>query len=145
MGGALISGAIRTKLGIKKTLVMGAVLLSTLPFGQILPSRRAELMRSNIKTESIAMSKSLNILFMVLSSVFTGVANSIIWVAEGEYISNCASEQNSGLYYGISGSFYVSSSILGNFVASLLVKELTLPFFFLVMGCISCFAVLGLS
>ena len=82
---------------------------------------------------------------MVLCSVLAGLANSIIWVAEGEFVSLCATNSTRGFYFGLTGAFFVSSQIIGNLIGSRLIEETSGPVFFLVLGCIGLLSLIGLS
>jgi hypothetical protein len=67
----------------------------------------------------------------------------LLWVAQGEYVSNCASESTKGFYFGHFWALYMSAQIFGNLTGALLISKTSGIWFFLIMGIIMMFPVFG--
>lgn len=60
-----------------------------------------------------------------------------MWVAQGKYFSDLATESSKGFYFSYFWAFYMSSQIFGNLLASYLLGSMGQSAFFFVMGLIS--------
>lgn len=90
------------------------------------------------------------IAILFLGSVLAGFGQAIMWVAQGEYISQCASDENKGFYIGFFWSWYMGSQIFGNLIGAILITDISGPSFFVVMTAImfvavACFGLLKMS
>jgi hypothetical protein len=61
----------------------------------------------------------------------TGFGGSILWVAQGKYLSNCSNETNKGMYTSIFWAFYISSLIIGNLLAAYVIVDIPTSEFFM--------------
>ena len=68
------------------------------------------------------LSKGFISTILVISSILTGLGQSFLWVAQGEYMSLSANDKTLGLYFGINWAFYMFTQILGNFIGSEMVS-----------------------
>lgn len=66
----------------------------------------------------------------------TGAGQGIIWVAQGEYVSLCATEDTKGFYYAMYWGLYMMSNILGNAIGAIILNYSSGPPFFITMGCL---------
>jgi len=48
----------------------------------------------------------------------------LLWVAEGKYISECATETTKGFYFSYFWMFYMLSQVFGNLIAALILGEM---------------------
>jgi hypothetical protein len=70
---------------------------------------------------------------MILSAV-SGFLGSLLWVAEGKYISDCATEETKGFYFSYFWAFYMQSQIFGNLIAALILGEMDQVSYFGIMA-----------
>jgi len=82
------------------------------------------------------MQRNFVITILYVGQVITGLGQSMIWVAQGEYISLCATDDTRGFYFGLFWSIYMSSQIFGNFTGAIIITRASGPTFFLIMGAI---------
>jgi hypothetical protein len=61
----------------------------------------------------VLLSRSFIIFLLYLTTGLEGFGGAILWVAEGEYISNCANDANKGMFMGTFRAIYMSSNIVG--------------------------------
>jgi len=52
-----------------------------------------------------------------LASFITGIGAAVIWVGQGEFVSECACDSNKGFYNSYFWIFFMSASISGNLIA----------------------------
>ena len=57
-----------------------------------------------------------------------------MWVAQGEYVSDCASRETQGFYFAHFWAFYMSSQVVGNAVGGFMIEQTSGPMFFFLMG-----------
>ena len=67
--------------------------------------------------------------FILFSAAVCGFGASILWVAQGRYISLIANDENKGTYNSIFWAFYMSTQIIGALFAAEVLKN-TNPFTF---------------
>jgi uncharacterized membrane protein YjgN (DUF898 family) len=80
----------------------------------------------------------------VTAVILNGLGASVIWVAQGEYFSNCATRGSKGFYFGMFWSIYQGSQIFGSYFGSLLFKyELNRTRFGLVMSALALLAIIS--
>ena len=148
MIGSIFSAAIASKLGIKWTLIMGGLNLAMVVFSQTIPAWRVQ---ENQSQDPEPQSDFVHFLFkdgviitiLVLGSVLAGFGQAIIWVAQGEYMTYCATPNTKGFYFGYFWAIYMSSQVVGNWIGSILILKTSGPIFFLIMGGIMIFALFG--
>ena len=93
MMGAILGASITSKIGLKQTFVVGFVCLSLMVFGQMLMAWRAEKNKNDNQDDaSFLTSKKFVVAFLYITNIISGFGQAIIWVAQGEYISLCATE-----------------------------------------------------
>ena len=59
------------------------------------------------------------------SSFVNGFGSGILWVAQGKYVGECASDHNKGFFFGYFWAFFMASQILGNLIAALILGHLS--------------------
>ena len=67
------------------------------------------------------MSKGFLVTFLFVGAIMSGFGRGIAWVAQGEYTAQCATKETKGKLFSIFWFFYMSSQIIGNFIASLII------------------------
>jgi len=68
--------------------------------------------------------------FLILTAALCGFGSSLLWTAQGKYISECATSETQGLFFAIFGSFFMSSMIVGTLLGSYVISNLPLTYFF---------------
>jgi len=58
----------------------------------------------------------------------------MIWVAQGEFVGMCSTEETKGFYYALYWSLYMMSNILGSLIGAVMIKISSGPSFYLIMG-----------
>ena len=72
------------------------------------------------------------------TAALNGVGASILWTAQGKYISECATNKNKGRLNSYFWVFYMSSQIIGNLVGSIVLHiNFSEQFLFLIFGALS--------
>lgn len=67
--------------------------------------------------------------FILISAALCGFGASILWVAQGRYISRIANNDNKGTYNSIFWAFFMSTQIIGALLGALILEN-TNPFTF---------------
>lgn len=75
--------------------------------------------------------------FNLLVSAVSGFLGALLCVAEGKYISECATERTRGFYFSYFWAFYLQSQIFGNLIAALILGEMDQVSYFVIMSVIA--------
>jgi len=62
-----------------------------------------------------------------------GLGEAIMWVAQGKYIADCATENNKGFFFGYFWAYYMSSQIFGNFIAAVILGKISQTAYVIIM------------
>ena len=144
MIGAVVGASITTKIGMKLTFSIGFIFLSMMVFCQILTAWRAQQNENgNQDGGHFFTSKRFVVPFLFISHIIAGFGQAIIWVAHGEYISLCATDETKGFFFALFWAFYMGSEIFGNLTGALIITRASGPVFFLIMGLIMLITVFG--
>jgi hypothetical protein len=54
------------------------------------------LKKYNPDSDSVFYTKSFVYPILIIASIISGVANAIVWIAQGQYLSECCTEENKG-------------------------------------------------
>lgn len=81
-------------------------------------------------------SQNVCITICFIGSILAGFGQAVLWVAQGEYMSSCATEETKGFFFGYFWVWYMASQIIGNFIGSYIIEDSSGPTFFLIMGAI---------
>ena len=74
---------------------------------------------------------------MLLASCISGFTTGLLWTSQGVYISNCATEETKGFYFGFFWTVYTGSQLVGNLVAALVIGNTNEVVYFSVMAVIA--------
>jgi MFS family permease len=69
----------------------------------------------------------------IFAAVVNGFGASILWVANGNYIAECANDSNKGLFFSLFWCFLMSSAIIGNLMAAYVIDSVQESIFYIVM------------
>jgi hypothetical protein len=97
------------KCGRRFSLVGGSLCYSFYISTFILSSYRTY----HLDSDAWYLNKKFIILIVYLSAAVNGFGASILWVAEGQYISRCANEKNKGFFNSTFWAIFMSSNIVG--------------------------------
>jgi hypothetical protein len=67
------------------------------------------------------------------AAVLNGFGAAILWVAQGNYISQCAYQGNKGTYNAVFWFFYMGSHIVGNILAAFVIVNVSQVQFYIIM------------
>lgn len=116
---SLLSTALIKKLGIYKCLIIGGFGHFCFVFAQIFPAIRYDYPNNS----SIVTTNGFIIPMLVVCATINGVGASLIWVANGSYISACATPKTKGIFYGFFWIVYMSSQVVGNLIGAVILKS----------------------
>lgn len=128
--GCLLSTHIIHKMGTKNSLVMASILDSITILLALFPALKL----SNPQSDKFYVQDYFIYLTTALSAIIMGFAGAIQWVAQGYYISSCATNRTKGLYFSIFWAFYMASQIIGSVVSAYVLKIYSQPSFYCLMG-----------
>jgi hypothetical protein len=90
-----------------------------------------------------SMSKIVVQVAVMLTAALNGFGASILWVAQGNYLAKCATNENKGKFNSIFWAFYMASYVLGNILTTFVITNVNLVQFYIIMTTIcflaSCF------
>jgi MFS family permease len=112
--GSIICVSIIMKMGSTKSMSRFAIW--NLPFilSLILPAIKSMNMSSN----SFFLSDGFVYIIVIITSTVNGFAMGIVQPASGNYVAECATEENKGFYFAFFWSFYMGSQVVGNLIAA---------------------------
>ena len=114
-----MSTALIKKLGIYKCLIIGGFGHFCFVFAQIFPAIRYDYPNNS----SIVTKNGFIIPMLVVCATINGVGASLIWVANGSYISACATPKTKGIFYGFFWIVNMSSQVVGNLIGAVILKS----------------------
>jgi hypothetical protein len=56
---------------------------------------------------------------LIISAAINGAGGGILWTSQGKFIAKCATDENKGFFNSFFWAFYMSSLIIGNITAAL--------------------------
>lgn len=69
-----------------------------------------------------------------LAALISGVGSSLLWVAQGNYISECACPRTKGFFFGYFWAFYMASQVAGNLLGAFVFQNYNLVAFYMLMS-----------
>jgi hypothetical protein len=82
------------------------------------------------------INKQLICTLILISAALNGFGASILWVAQGNYISDCATDINMGKFNAIFWAIYMGSSLVGNLFAAFVIVNVNEQVFYIIMTCL---------
>ena len=64
-------------------------------------------------------------LFMIIGNIFAGVGAAFIWVAQGEYISLCSTDQTRGFLFGYFWVWNKLAEVFGNLAGAISISRMS--------------------
>lgn len=121
----LISSFVVSRIGTSYTLILGSFCYLCFGAALIFPARVSE-GKSDLSESAIWA-------IMLTASGINGFGSAILWVAQGEYLAQCANSTNRGLYNGVFWAIFNGSRVVGCIVASIVMERVMLSTFFMSM------------
>ena len=63
--------------------------------------------------------------FMIIGNIFAGVGAAFIWVAQGEYISLCSTDQTRGFLFGYFWVWNKLAEVFGNLAGAISISRMS--------------------
>ena len=114
-----MSTALFKRLGTYKCLVIGGFGHFCFVLAQIFPAVRYDYPDST----SIVTNDGFIITLLIICAILNGFGASLIWVANGSYISQCATPKTKGFFYGFFWVVYMSSQVVGSVIGAVILKS----------------------
>ena len=116
--GCIFSPSIMYRVGVKNALVFGAICDTIWISFSIFPALKQE----NPDSKSFFLSDGFIYFTTLFASVLDGCGDAVAWVAQGKYISDCATDRTKGFYFSYFWAYYMSSQVFGNLIAAFVLK-----------------------
>lgn len=120
MFGSFLAPAVQAKIGLKRSLFIGGLSLSFVTFSLISLAYYDDNANNN-DNNNFFLKRTVVISILYIGNVIVGFGAALIWVAQGEYTSICASEETKGFYFGHFWAMYMSAEIFGNLIGALII------------------------
>ena len=117
------SSAIVNKLGSKASLFIGGLCYSF----WVLCFLPAALYKDHEHDANpiFLLNKTFIYFLSIFSAAINGFGAGILWVAQGNYVAECATDANKGFFFAYFWSFFMASQIIGNLIAALILGKLS--------------------
>ncbi|CDW71070.1 major facilitator superfamily protein [Stylonychia lemnae] len=135
--GGLFSTSINAKLGVNVSLFLGAIFDGLWILCSLLPTMRNQITDQEELNNSVIFSKQFIYPVMLFASCVCGLTTGLLWTSQGVYISQCATEENKGFYFGYFWTMYTLSQVFGNLIAALVIGNTNQVTYFIVMASIA--------
>ena len=136
--GGLFSTSITSKIGTNKSLFLGAIFDAAWILSSLLPTIKNQREHEGIEDDgSFVYSDGFIYSVMSVSSCLCGFTTGLLWTSQGVYISECATEETKGFYFGFFWSTYTLSQVVGNLIAALVLGNANEITYFIVMSSIA--------
>jgi MFS family permease len=130
---SFFSTAIVNKIGTKMSLFIGGLCYWLWVFCFLPPAFYPEHKDSDI----FIYKKSFIWFLSLFSAAVNGFGAGILWVAEGKYVADCATDENKGFFFGYFWAFFMASQILGNLIAGLILGHLSQSTYYIIMSVVA--------
>jgi hypothetical protein len=137
---SVMSTAFLKKLGTYKCLVLGGFGHFCFVFAQIFPAVKYD----NPNSDSVVTSDGFITAILIICALINGFGAALIWVANGNYISECATPKTKGFFYGFFWVVYMMSQVVGSLIgAAILESGRNQTFFYLSLALLAALASLS--
>ena len=138
---SLFSGAMFNRLGVKLCLLIAGT-TNTL---WILTMIFAAIKHEYPDIDSVVVKAPFVYTISIIVSLINGAGVTLTTVAQGNYISNCATEETKGLFFSIFWAFYMGAQVFGNLIASQIMGNLDQIYFLIIMVSITILATISFA
>eukprot|EP00347_Sterkiella_histriomuscorum_P000222 403376714 len=133
--GSIISTWVMRILGDPQTMGLGMLMCVTFMMSFIFPSLKQE--NSEKYSESFWFGEIFVYIELLFFSFVNGIGEALMWVAQGKYISECATVNNKGFFFGYFWAYYMATQIVGNYVAGLILGKVSQTAYILIMSALT--------
>lgn len=136
--GSIFTTVILNRIGPIKCMSIGSLFNTPYVFAMALASIKGEYLDGDrsgpppFYTNTYFVSS-----FIMVLSIFNGLGQAVQWVGQGNYMSDCATEETKGFFFSYFWAFYMSSPIFGSLIAAYCLKHMDEITLFTIMGFIS--------
>lgn len=127
---SFFSAPIVNKLGAKMSLFIGGLCYSFWILCFIPPAFYPDHKDSSL----FLFNRTFIQVLSLFSAAVNGFGAGILWVAQGKYVGECATDTNKGFFFGYFWAFFMASQILGNLIAALILGRLAQSTYYVVMS-----------
>eukprot|EP00347_Sterkiella_histriomuscorum_P004639 403359690 len=120
------------KIGNKWTLVVGSMCYFFNVIVDLLPSQYGEQIENREKY--LYLNKDFIYTMILFCAAVNGMGAGIIWTAQGNYVSSCATDENKGFFFSYFYFIYMTSQVLGNLIAAFVLNNSKQSTFYMIMG-----------
>ena len=128
--GSLLSTGFLNKVGDINSMIIGSFMCVPFMGSFLVPSLKIEYYQGS---ESYFFSEGFIFLIIIAFSFLHGLSEALLFVAQGKYIADCATERNKGFFFSYFWAFYMSSQIVGNYIAAKVLGRMTQTAYILIM------------
>ena len=111
---SMMSTALWKKLGTYKCLILGGFGHFCFVCAQIFPAIKYD----NPSSTSVVTRDAFIVTIIIMCAIINGIGASLIWVSNGNYISECATPKTKGFFYGFFWIVYMSSQVVGSLIGA---------------------------
>jgi MFS family permease len=120
------------KIGAVKSMARFAILNIPFIIALLLPAYKGDFPNSKI----FLLNDWFVYPVILLTSLMNGFGQGVVQPASGNYISDCANEENKGFYFALFWSFYMGSQVFGNLLAAFLLGNFPQKYFVMMITAI---------
>ncbi|CDW76468.1 major facilitator superfamily protein [Stylonychia lemnae] len=117
-------------MGTKLSLVVGGVCYFFWVFCFLAPSFKSQFPDS----DSFIFNRGFITFLLFFTATINGFGAGILWVAQGQYVSDCASDKNKGFFFSYFWAWFMSSQIIGNLLAALILGNFEQSTFYIIVS-----------
>lgn len=111
---SVFSTALLKKLGTYKCLIFGGFGHFCFVFAQIFPAVKYD----HPDNDSVVTSDGFITTLLIICALINGTGAALIWVSNGNYISECATPKTKGFFYGFFWIVYMMSQVVGSLIGA---------------------------
>ena len=121
------------KIGAIKTMSRFALLNMPFLICLLLPAFKSLDQYRDTDDVPFLLTKGFVYTIIIITSIVNGFAMGFVQPASGNYVADCATEENKGFYFAFFWSFYMGSQIFGSLIAAYVLGTLDQRFYVLIM------------
>lgn len=103
--GCLFAPRVMDKFGFRFCMMAGSFFDACWILAQVAPAMKAR----NPESQDFLLSDSFILIANLVASISSGLGSALLWVAQGKYISECATPNTKGFYFGFFWAIYMAS------------------------------------
>ena len=132
---SFFSSGIVNSLGAKWSLIVGGLCYSLWVLCFLPPAFYP--LHKDDPDPSFIFNKTFITFLSLFSAAVNGFGAGVLWVAQGKYVAECATDANKGFFFGYFWAFFMASQVLGNLIAALILGRLAQSTYYVVMSIVA--------